>query len=154
MLKIIYYTRFLVYVITFKVGGRYYNPSRANPNQVTHTVGPSAPSTGSGKIFLSTVFKPTEIGVAVSVVVTNESYLREYQTWSNGKICKGLSGMFLSQEDTLFESFIGHAFNLQEVKAPLQEGWITFSCRPVDPSKSDIVILFHILLMFSWAVNL
>jgi hypothetical protein len=147
VLNLIYYcTRFIIYAITFDIDSRHYNPSRVNPRLVTHTVGPSAPS--AGKLLLSTVRKPTEIAVAVSVVAVNESYLYEHQTWANGKICKGFTGKFLSQEYTLFESFVGEAFNLVEIKAPLQEGWISFNCRPVDPSKSHIVLLFSYFTYF------
>jgi hypothetical protein len=146
MLKLIYYTRFIIYVITFDIDVRHYNPSRVDTRLITHTVGPSAPS--AGKLLLSTIYKPTEIAVAVSVVVVNESYLFESQTWANGKICKGFSGKFLSQEYTLFESFVGECSNLMEIKAPLHEGWISFNCRPVDPSKFEVILLFRILLTF------
>jgi hypothetical protein len=143
---LIYYTRFIISLITFDIDRRHYNPSRVNPRLVTHTVGPSAPS--AGKLLLSTVYNPTEIAVAVSVVAVNESYLHEHQTWANGKICKGFTGKFLSQEYTLFESFVGEAFNLIEIKAPLNEGWISFNCRPVDPGKCKVVLLFSYFTYF------
>ena len=120
-------------MLTFKCVGRHYNPSRIDPRDITHTVGPNAGT--DGKIFLSTVNKPTELGIAVSVIMVNESFVHKTQTWKNGKIAKGVSGKLLSQEDTLWESFMGTVFNLIELKGPIHAGWITFSCRPLDPSK-------------------
>jgi hypothetical protein len=133
-------------LVTFDCYDRFYNPSRANPNDVTHMVGPNAPH--DGKIFLSTTEKPTDLGVALSVIMVNKSFLHKTETWRNGKICKSVSGKLLSQEDTLWASLLGMALNFLEIKGPIQAGWITFSCRPLDPSKSENIIHRRLYLCY------
>jgi hypothetical protein len=120
-------------LVTFAHYDRFYNPSRVNPNDVTHMVGPNA--SYDGKTFLSTTQKPTELGVALSVIMVNKSFLHKADTWRNGKICKSVSGKLLSQEDILWASLLGMVLKFLEIKGPIQAGWITFSCRPMDPSK-------------------
>jgi hypothetical protein len=108
-------------------------------------VGPDAPT--GGKIFLSTVQKPTDLGIAMSIIMVEKSYLHKSKNWRNGKICKELTGMLLTQEDVLQESLFGMALHFFEIKGPKDGGWIRFNCRPLDSSKSEIALLLCISLM-------
>lgn len=124
--------------MTFEHDGRHYNPSRVDPKSVTRMIGPNAPS--DGKLLLATTDKPTDLGVALSVIMVNESFLHKTKGWMNGKVCKALSGKLLSQEDTLWASLLGMGFNSKELKGPIQAGWVTFNCRPLDPSKPEFFL--------------
>jgi hypothetical protein len=121
-------------VVTFDHHGRHYNPSRVDPQCVTHMVGPNAPS--DGKIFLATTDKPSDLGVALSVIMVYDSYLHKTKGWMNGKVCKALTGKLLSQEYTLWESLWGMGLKRFELKGPVKGGCVTFNCRPLSKSEN------------------
>ena len=129
--------RFTISLVKFDKHGRCYNLSRVNPQSLTYVGGPTSKT---DKILLATVDRYTQLGLALSVVVVNESFLHSPQAWSNNKVCKLLTGKLLSQEDTLLESglLMALGLGLREVKGPVNGGWITFSCRPMNPGEQYI----------------
>jgi hypothetical protein len=131
------YIRFIVSILSFKKDGRFYNPSRVDPKELTHLAGTSA---RKDKILLSVVSNPSEVAVALSVVTVKDSHLHKPKTWPNNKVCKLFTGKLLSQEDLLWASGLLMALGLMEVKGPVSGGWITFNCRPMDSGKSDVIL--------------
>lgn len=106
--------------IRFAKSGRYINPSRVDPKDVS--VRPMYQSSENKRIFVG-----KDVAVCVSTIYSKGSYLLEGKTWALPQ--KMLSGIFHSQEWQRFEAFMCLAFSHEVLYAQYKDHALEFATK-------------------------